>query len=264
MAHVDQHPTGSFCWLELATTDQNGAKKFYGSLFGWNLAEFPMGPEGTYTIFLSDGRNTGACYTMQPEMRAQGVPPNWLLYVAVENADETAAKAAPAGGKLVVPVLDVMDFGRMAVLQDPTGASFAIWQAKTHPGTGIEGVPGTMCWADLMTTDPAKASAFYGGVFGWKADPGKDSSGYLHILNRERPIGGIPPAGALPPDTPSHWLLYFLVEDCDRSTEKAKTLGANVYVPPKTMEGVGRWSVVADPQGAVLALFQPLPHQTAS
>ncbi|HUK17307.1 MAG TPA: VOC family protein [Bryobacteraceae bacterium] len=257
MGAVEAHAAGTFCWVELGTTDQNAAKQFYGSLFGWTANDFPMGPDEVYTMFGLEGRNTGACYTLRPDMREHGVPPHWLLYVSVANADETAAKIAPAGGKVVAPPFDVAEFGRMAVLQDPTGATIAIWQPKMHHGTGIEGVPGTLCWADLMTPDQAAAAKFYQGVFGWQADPGKENTGYLHIKNGDKHIGGIPPAAYQNPNAPPHWLLYFLVEHCDALTAKAKANGANIYMAPMNMEGVGRWSVVADPQGAVFALFQP-------
>ncbi len=257
MPNVETHTAGSFCWVELGTTDQNGAKQFYGSLFGWTATDFPMGPNEVYTMFSLDASNTSACYALNPEMRAHGVPPHWLLYVSVADADQTSAKVAPAGGKVMAGPFDVMEFGRMAVLQDRAGATIAVWQPKTHHGTRIEGVPGTLCWADLMTPDQAGAVGFYGAVFGWQADPGKDNSGYLHIKNGEQYIGGIPPAEHRNPNAPPHWLLYFLVKDCDASTAKAREIGAKVYMEPMSMEGVGRWSVVADPQGAVFSLFQP-------
>ncbi len=261
MAQVDTHAPGTFCWIELGTTDQNAAKQFYSSLFGWSPADFPMGPSESYTMFNLGGRNTGACYTLRPEMRAHGVPPHWMLYVSVASADETAGKVQNAGGKLEAPPFDVMEFGRMAVIQDSTGAHIAVWQPKMHQGTGVNGIPGTLCWADLMTPNPSAAVPFYEQVLGWKFETGKDDSGYLHIKNGEQFVGGIPPAQHMPPGAPPHWLAYFLVENCDASTAKAKEAGANVHMPPMTMEGVGRWSVIADPQGAVFALFQPLPHQ---
>ena len=255
MATVDTHPPGSFCWIELGATDQNAAKEFYRSVLGWNATDFPMCPSEFYTMFSLDGRNAGGCYALTPEMRAQRMPSHWLLYVAVTNADQTAAKVAAAGGSVLKPPFDVMEFGRMAVLQDPTGAVIAIWQPKMHQGAGVEGVPGTLCWADLTTPDQERAKKFYQEVFGWHAEPGKDSSGYLHIKNGDTYIGGIPPAEHRHANAPSHWLLYFLVQDCDASTAKAQQAGANIFAAPMTMEGVGRWSVVADPQGAVFALF---------
>lgn len=258
--NIDRHKPGSFCWFELATSDQNAAKKFYSSLFGWEPNDNPMGPDMVYTIFKLDGRDAAAAYTLMPDMVQQGIPPNWALYVWVDSADETAAKATAAGGTVLAGPFDVFDFGRMAVVKDPTGAVIQLWQSKQNQGTGIAGVPGTVCWAELSTPDAAKASEFYKAVFGWEIMPGQDNSGYLHIKNGEDFIGGIPPAQFRDPNAPPHWLLYFLVTDSDAATAKAKELGATVYMEPMSMENVGRWSVAADPQGAVFALFQPAQH----
>jgi predicted enzyme related to lactoylglutathione lyase len=184
-----------------------------------------------------------------------------LIYIAVESADDAASRVAPLGGKLLRPPFDVYDVGRMAVVQDPTGAVFALWQPKKHTGMGISGVPGTLCWADVMTPDPARAKEFYTGLFSWRITASEnDPSGYLHIANGENFIGGIPPAEFLGPNVPPHWLVYFLVSNCDETAAKANELGAKTYLAPTTMENVGRWAVLADPQGAVFALYQALPH----
>ena len=215
-----------------------------------------MGPDDFYSMFKLSGRNTGAAYTMRKEQRAQGVPPNWMLYIAVENADQSVAKAAQAGGTVHAPAFDVMDVGRMAVLQDPTGAVFSLWQAKSNTGIGITG-NNTLCWADLSSADPERAGKFYGGLFGWQLlKDEKDPSGYIHIKNGEHFIGGIPPAQHRNPNAPPHWLVYFQVANVEATTDKASQLGGKVLMPPRNMENVGTWSVVADPQGAVFSLFK--------
>src|SRR5271157_1055422 len=117
MAHIDHHPVGSFCWIELATTDQNAAKSFYSSLFGWDPQDSPMGPDEFYTMFKLEGRDAAAGYTLRPDQRAQGVPPHWMPYVAVANADQAVNKVKQLDGTVLAPAFDVMDFGRMAVLQ---------------------------------------------------------------------------------------------------------------------------------------------------
>lgn len=256
MANIDKHPAGSFCWVELATTDQASAKKFYTSLFGWSAVDSPMGPDDFYSMFKLAGRDTGAAYTMRKEQRAQGVPPHWMLYISVENADQSVSKAAQAGGTVLAPAFDVMDVGRMAVVQDPTGAIFSLWQAKKQSGIAING-DNTFCWADLSTPNPERAAKFYSELFGWQdiKDP-KDPSGYIHIKNGEHHIGGIPPATHRNPNAPPHWLVYFQVADAEAATAKAGQLGGKVLMPARKMEGVGTWSIVADPQGAVFALFK--------
>ncbi|MGD0363663.1 MAG: VOC family protein [Bryobacteraceae bacterium] len=259
MPNIEKYPAGAFVWVELGTTDQAAAKNFYGSLFGWEANDMPMGPDEHYTIFRLQGRDAAAAYTLRPDMSG-GAPPNWLPYISVENVDDSAARAAQMGGKVVAPPMDVFDAGRMAVIQDPGGATFALWQPKNNPGIGIAGVDGTLCWADLMTDNLAAVQQFYAVLCGWNIAPGQnDPSGYLHIKNGETFIGGMPPIGPRP-GVPSHWLLYFLASDCDGTAAKAKSMGATIFHGPTTMEGVGRWAAVADPQGAVFAIFQPLPH----
>ncbi len=255
MPLVQKHAEGSFCWIELGTTDQNAAKRFYNGLFGWTAKDFPMGPGEVYTMFQLEGRDAAASYTLRPDIK--GVPPHWNLYVAVENADTVTARAIVAGAKLLAAPFDVYDFGRMAVIQDPTGAVLSIWQAKSNIGVGITGVPGTLCWADLSTADPARAGAFYAELFQWHLEVSEnDSFGYLHILNQSEYIGGVPPVKHRSPNTPPHWLPYFSVEDCDAVAGKAEASGGRLILPPMSMAGVGRMSVIADPQGAVFAIFR--------
>ena len=209
-------------------------------------------------MFQLNGRTAGAAYTMRPEDRARGIPPHWGLYVCVLSADETAQKAARLGGRLLDPAFDVMDVGRMAVIQDPTGAVFMLWQPKRNTGVGAINEIGAFCWADLMTPDLARAKAFYEPLFDWKfeARPG-DLSGYMHIKNGGKAIGGLPPAGQRDPNIPPHWLINFAVADAQGTTVQATGMGARVIVPLTILENVGRFSVIADPQGAALTLFQP-------
>jgi uncharacterized protein len=257
MANIDKHPTGSFCWVELATTEQAAAKNFYTSLFGWSVVDSPIGPDDFYSMFKLAGRDTGAAYTMRKEQRAQGVLPHWMVYIAVENADQSVSKAAQAGGTVLAPAFDVMEMGRMAIIQDPTGANFSLWQPKNHPGATIGDVDNTFCWADLSTPNPERAGKFYSELFGWQLmKDEKDPSGYIHVKNGENFIGGIPPATHRNPNAPPHWLVYFQAADVEGATGKAAQLGGKVLMPARKMENVGTRAIVADPQGAVFSLFK--------
>lgn len=258
MANIEKHKPGNFCWIELVTTDQGAAKKFYGELFGWTADDNPIGPNDFYTIFKIDGRQVGATYTMPAQQRAQGVPPHWLLYVATESADTSAKRAVELGGTIGVGPMDVFDAGRMALVRDPVGAHFCLWEANKHVGGTIAGVPGTLCAADLITTDQDAASEFYEKLFGWQIGKEDEEPGhrYYHIFNGGEFIGGIPPASYAPKGVPPHWQIYVQVADCEASTAKAKELGARIYMPTMRVEDVGWMAIVADPQGASLALFQ--------
>ncbi|MDX6531922.1 MAG: uncharacterized protein QOH41_4212 [Blastocatellia bacterium] len=249
---------GSFCWAELATTDGSGAKKFYGELFGWETKDIPVGPGMTYTMLQLDGKNAGALYEKDDSMK--DVPTHWASYVSVASADETAAKAKALGATVMKEPFDVMDAGRMAVIIDPTGAAFCIWQAVKHNGFEIKGQPNTASWNELLTTDSARAIDFYTKLFGWEANTHDGAMPYTEWMNGTEHAGGMmqiaPHMGPIPP----HWGIYFAVDDCDATFQKATSLGAQAIVPPMDIPNVGRFSTIRDPQGAVFSIIKLTPQ----
>jgi predicted enzyme related to lactoylglutathione lyase len=256
MPTVDRFEPGEFCWIELATSNQEAAKSFYGALFGWTVRDVPIGPKNVYSLLEHQGRIAAGAFAISPSESAAGVPPHWHLYVAVPSADEAAKKAAELGGKVMEAPFDVSDRGRGALIQDPTGAYFSVWQANKRSGIGVTGEPGAFCWADLNTPDQARAKTFYEGLFGWNLKPGQgEESGYLHIVNGGNYIGGVPQAGQ-GGNAPPHWLIYFAAADVDATVQIAKDRNARVLLPPTDFEGVGRVAMLADPQGAVFALYR--------
>lgn len=251
-----KHAPGTFCWPELGTTDQKSAVAFYRGLFGWNVDEQPIGPGEVYSMFTLRGKHVAAAYTMRPEERQHNVPPHWNSYVAVDNADEAAKRAAALGGKVLAPPFDVMEAGRMAVIQDPTGAVFEVWQGNKHTGAQIIGEPGSLCWTELLTRDTKTAESFYTSLFGWALKHGTDVMEYTEFSNQGTPQGGImairPDMGPMPPA----WTPYFMVTDVDQSAAKAKELGGRVHMGPMDIPNVGRFAVIGDPQGAVFNIFK--------
>jgi predicted enzyme related to lactoylglutathione lyase len=253
-----EHAPGSFCWAELATTDSAGAKKFYSELFGWTTHDSPVGPGMVYTMLKLDGKDVGALYEKGEMMK--DVPTVWASYISVANADEIAAKAKSLGGTVMKEPFDVMDAGRMAVITDPTGATFCIWQPGKHTGYGVKGEPNSVSWNELLTTDTARAIDFYTKLFGWTADTHGGPMAYTEWKNGAEHAGGMmqiaPHMGPIPP----HWGIYFAVDDCDATFAKATSLGAQPYVPPMDIENVGRFSTMADPQGAAFAIIKLKPQ----
>ncbi len=250
---------GSFCWVELGTTDNEAGKTFYTQLFGWEAEDHAMGPDGVYTILKLNGKDVAGLYKLNADMLAQGVPSHWMSYVATANADETTEKAKAAGAAVMNGPFDVANLGRMSVLQDPTGAVFSIWQSKESKGSAAWGVPNSPVWNELGTTDTAKAGDFYANVFGWTKQQFPGPMEYTVFNNDDKGVGGMylitPEMGPIPPN----WLTYFAVEDCDAKVAKATELGANVMKPAEDIPGVGRFAILMDPQGAAFALLKPQP-----
>lgn len=258
MAEMTSYPQGAFCWPELATSDQKGAVTFYRSVLGWSVNDQPIGPTETYSMFQQHGKDAAAAYTMRPEERQSGAPPHWNAYVSVKNVDEMTKKAEQLGAKVLAPPFDVMDAGRMAVLQDPTGAVFQLWQGNKHAGARVKGETGALCWTELTTGDTKTAEKFYTQLFGWtpkhSAIPGME---YTEFLVDGKPEGGMMPTPKEMPDVPPNWLPYFQVDDVDGTASKAAANGARTLVPPSDIPNTGRFSVLMDPQGAAFAVFQP-------
>ena len=249
------HPHGIFCWAELATSDNEGAKAFYTGLFDWQANDDPLPSGGTYTMFTHQDGYVAAAYTLTDEMKQMGVPVHWMLYVSVEDARATAARAAELGGTVVKDAFDVMQIGSMAVLRDPTGADFAVWQAKASRGTDhTDNKPHTVCWNELATRDAEAAGAFYGELFGWTPQRMEmEGAPYFMCMSGDRQAAGMMQMTEEWGDLPSHWMMYLAVEDCDASAARAAELGGEVCVPPTDIP-VGRFAVLGDPQGGTFSI----------
>ena len=260
MSTTTAYAPGTFCWPELVTTDQDGARSFYTKLFGWASKESPMGEGETYTILLKEDRAVGALCRKRPEEPV----PNWHAYVSVADAKQSVEKAKQLGGTVMMEPFDVMDLGIMAPVMDPTGAVVFLWQAKSMRGVDVMDEPGSLVWTELMTRDVSKAKAFYTGLFGWSTrEMGADMGNYVVFQRGSEDRKG---AGGMmgmpqqaPADAPSFWLPYFSVHDCDATSAKAQSLGAKLKMPPTDIPTVGRFSVIEDPQGATFCILKTLP-----
>ena len=251
MGKRESHEPGTFSWVDLSTSDADGARAFYGGLFGWEFEDSEMPDGGVYTMCRVQGDDVAAI--VQQDQR----PGHWNNYVTVASADETAAKVKQLGANVIEEPFDVMESGRMAVFADPSGAMLCAWQPRAHIGAGRVNDPGCMTWNELQTRDPQTTAAFYAELFGWRMEPQEDDGNlaYVVIKNAGRTNGGIMPMTEQNGDIPSFWLAYFTVPSCDEAVEKAQELGGTVLAGP--MEpGAGRIAVLTDPQGAAFAVFE--------
>ncbi len=261
----NKHILGSFCWVELTTTDLASAKHFYSELFGWSTIEMPIqdggGDHGVYTMFIKGEHQVGGLFQRTPEMAAQGVPPNWMGYVAVEDVAKSVAKAKELGATIIVPPMDVMEEGKMASIADPTGAVVSMWQALKHRGAGGFGQPGFLCWSELATRDTAASQTFYVKLFDWTATT-KNMGDFLYTSwSHQHPFGGMMAMDENWGEVPPHWMQYFAVKDCKDTARRVEELGGNVCVPPTQIPEVGTFAVINDPQGATFSIIQLIPQE---
>ncbi|HEV3035060.1 MAG TPA: VOC family protein [Solirubrobacteraceae bacterium] len=253
MGERTAYTPGTFCWSELTTSDQEAAKAFYGGLLGWEANDTPVGDAGAYySMQLVDGKPVAAIMQQPEQQRDAGVPPLWNSYVSVDSADAVAKRAEELGATVHAPPFDVMTVGRMAVIQDPQGAYFMPWEPRDHIGASLVNVPGALVWNELQSPDVDASATFYGDLFGWKLE---ESTGtqerYLMIKNGDAYNGGI---RELTPPSPPNWLVYFGVEDVEQALAKVAELGGSAIAGPIDIQ-VAKIAVVADPQGAVFALY---------
>jgi uncharacterized protein len=285
MLERDVYPPGVPCWVDTGQPDPEAALAFYSGLFGWEFEDrMPADAPGQYFVGQLRGRDVAAVGS-QPD----GAPPTpvWNTYIWVDSADDTAAKVKEAGGSVLMEPFDVGDAGRMAVLADPSGAVFCVWQARAATGAHLVNEPGTWNFSELNTRDPEGAKAFYGAVFGWEVGSiGGENGGYEFWRKpgygdflaerdpglRERMAEVQAPEGfedavawlvpmtsdRFPEDRPPHWSITFAVDDADAVADRAAELGGKVLVPPMDAPWV-RMTVVSDPQGAVFTASKFTP-----
>jgi predicted enzyme related to lactoylglutathione lyase len=247
MGERDSHEHGTFSWTDLSTPDAEASKQFYGGLSGWDFEDNPIPDGGLYVMARLGGRAAAAMFETTERH------PAWASYVTVDDVDATTARARELGANVMAEPFEVMDAGRMATLQDPTGAVFCVWQPRRAIGAEVVNEPGALSMNQLNTSDPEAAQAFYGDLFDWRFEQVSAEPPYWGVYRGERLNGGMMP---LPPGSPapSHWLAYFGIEDLDAAADQIGAAGGTVMVPPQEVPS-GRFLVAQDPQGAVFALF---------
>lgn len=258
---------GDFCWVELMTTDLNSAKQFYRDIFSWQakVQDFTIADghpdDENYIMWQLDHKFLGGGFQLNHEMLAQGAVPCWSNYILVADPEQIVTTAKALGGKIIKPILNVFDIGRMAVIADPTGGIFSIWQPnKSDVESHIDqDKHGMFCWQELMTYDTDKAARFYCDLFAWNADKKQvDGHEYTEFTNGNSSFAGMlqitPEMGEMPP----YWQTYFSIDNCDHAITVAKSKGGKVLHGPFDIPQVGRAAMLQDQQGACFSIIESI------
>ena len=241
-------------WNEVHVRDLDAAVAFYGALLGWTIREEER---ETYVHFYLDGE---AVAGLMADVRPDGAPPMWQVYVGTTEIEAYVARALAAGQREVTPLMDIPHTGKLQILADPEGALLAPFQpAGAQIGRGASGRPGHFCWVDLLCHDRAAMATHYGEVVGWEVHTMQvGATEYaIFVPPGGGPMDAVAGARALPPGTaaPAAWLPYVAVADVDAAAAQARELGATITVEPADLGHKGRHAVLVDPQGASLGLW---------
>jgi uncharacterized protein len=244
-------PLGAPTWIDLATSDLEGAKQFYGNVFGWTFET--AGPEyGGYVNAFSGGRPVAGLMANDPQWNS---PDGWTTYLHTADVRATLDSALAAGAlTCATPAepMQVPDKGWMALLTDPTGAFFGLWQPTGHQGFEVFGEPGAPVYHQLTSTDYAKAIDFYRQVFGWQVETVSDSDEFRYStanFDGEALVGVMDGKGCMPEGTSSNWVFFLGADDVDKTVALVKENGGSVIREAEDTP-YGRLAAVADPTGA--------------
>jgi uncharacterized protein len=267
MSEREGYQHGVPCWVDTWQPDADAAVGFYTELFGWE-AEETTPPGSDRRMFMCRLRNRDVAAIGSPPPVPDHTPV-WGTYVWVDSAEEAATKATEAGGSVAVEPFESLDGGRIAILGDPAGAVFGVWQPGEHRGAELVNEAGAWSMSPLHTRDPERSAAFYHDLFGWEPEE-MEGAGGVSIMRLPGFVGGEPlqpvprdvvavmapmTPDQFPDEVPSHWGVDFWVEDADRTADKAAELGGTVIAPPFDLPGVGlRQAVLADPRGAPFSI----------
>jgi predicted enzyme related to lactoylglutathione lyase len=243
-------PAGTPCWIDLAVADVDSAKEFYAAVLGWTYID--TGDQfGHYQMCQRDGHFAAGIGPRQ----SPDQPPAWTTYLASDAADSTASKIEENGGKVLAGPFDVPGAGRMCIALDPQGAAFGVWQAEGHIGAELYNQPGSLVWNEAALPDPDAGRQFYAAVFDYSYQRVEGAGAeYMTFHRGGDPLGGIGGLAYRPPETPPHWMAYFMVDDTDAAVAAATERGATVLSGPHDTP-YGRMASIIDPQGAVLSIM---------
>lgn len=252
-----EFPAGAPCWIDLMTSNMAKSQEFYTALFGWNYETGDEEKYGGYTMAFKDGKSVAGL--MQSQEDGQGYPDMWSTYLRVDDIDAAVASAKDAGAISYMEPMEVPEQGKMAMLGDPSGASIGLWEFGGHTGFQAHGENGASTWHELHSKDYPAAVGFYTGVFGLAPKVMGDTPEfrYTTLVEGEKELAGVMDAsGYLPDEVPSHWEVYFQVDDVDAAVAKALTLGATVINEAEDTP-YGRLAGLTDGTGAMFKLMQP-------
>lgn len=249
---------GKVVWRDLLTNTPDESRRFYGELFGWEFEkpgiDIGIGGAGAYTLIRHEGRLIGGIVDTVAIGRSENIS-QWITTMAVTDIEAAVGRVADAGGSVMSPPESIGSRGQMAVVEDPTGAVFAMLQTSEGDPPDYEPDYNGWLWDELWTSDVGKATDFYRTVIGFQYTD--------HDINvtdhdyRVLKMNDTPRAGVLPNPFEGErpvWVNYLRVEDPSAITARVENLGGTILVEAQERPIGGEVAFIAGPSGAGVAL----------
>ena len=250
------YENGQFCWIDLLARDMDAARHFYGELFGWESTDVDTNGGPPYAQFLLSGKRVAGMGQMSDEMRGRDRPASWNSYLNVDNIAATCVRVSELGGKVAGPAVDIQGVGKLAFIQDPTGAQVGLWQKGGHFGAELTQDFHCCCWNELLTRDIAAAREFYGRLFGWEfVDYTESDSKYYVVSHHGEESCGLMQMDERWGEMPPSWTVYFAVKGVDLMVDYVRQLGGFVLTRPYDIPE-GRLAMVTDSQGGLFDVVE--------
>ncbi len=261
MADSSRYQQGQFSWVDLRAHDVVAAQDFYGQLLGWTSSQMDTEGGDPYFQFEYQGKIVAGLGEAGEEMKSAGMPSLWACYIRVDDIQAICEKAKELGGEVTMPPMQVVEYGHVAFIADPSGICVGLWQPIRFSGAELYDCVGAFCWNELATREFDKSASFFAGLFGWEYEPFPENPTRYEIIKLNgKEVGGIMQIAPEMEQMPGCWSVYFSVADCDAAAAKIKELGGQLIMEPFDIP-VGRMSVAFDPQGAMFNIIKlnPMP-----
>ncbi len=255
-----QLPFNEFRWADISVADVAGAKEFYAELFGWHYGDIKHEGRTVYShaFLTSDVRQEQPVAGIAPQWdgQSENIVDAWHPHLLVESVADTLDRIPGAGGTVVMPQMDILDKGSMAIVRDSVGSSMVLWEPFSDAGAGVMKRPGSIAWFELITDRAEQACDFYQSVFGWHSQKvAKDGVDYWMLSHAAQLVCGMQTESS-PTEGVFLWLIYFCVTDIDECLARVTKMGGRAIYGPHHEPAIGAYAVVQDSQGMSFGMVE--------
>jgi hypothetical protein len=250
----------SFVWYELHTPDLSTAASFYSAVLGWTAQDSGLS-DRRYTIVSVNNIAVAGLLEKSAATFNTDAKPGWVGYIGTADLSQSVQRLEASGGSVLRAPETMPNVGSFAVVADPQGAMFVLFQppdARQQPPRPAPGTPGSPAWHDLVALDWESDFDFYARMFAWskaEAVPMGSAGVYQLFADGSGPIGGM--MTRMDPSQRPGWLFYFNVEEINATVRRVTDNGGKILHGPSPVPGGQQIAHCLDAQGAIFGIVGP-------